>query len=196
MDKPNFSPFDKNIVLASKSPRRANLLAEAGFNYRILNINVEEDYPEDFPPDRVALYLADKKAGAVNIQLLDDHEVLLTADSIVVIQEKILNKPKDIKEAHYMLRLLSGRSHKVYTGVCLQSKTKKIMLQSETTVYFGILTDEEITFYSEKYKPFDKAGAYGIQEWIGYCKIEKIVGEYANVMGLPIYDIYKTLLDF
>jgi septum formation protein len=95
-----------------------------------------------------------------------------------------------------MLRLLSGRSHKVYTGVCLQSKTKKIMLQSETTVYFGILTDEEITFYSEKYKPFDKAGAYGIQEWIGYCKIEKIVGEYANVMGLPIYDIYKTLLDF
>ena len=196
MDKPIFSPFDKTIVLASKSPRRAQLLKDAGFTFRIHLMDVNEDFPADLQPDQVAMFLANKKAAAADVHQLEEKEVLLTADSVVIIHNKILNKPTDINEAHQMLSILSGQNHKVYTGVCLQSKTRKIILNSETTVHFGTLTEDEISYYLEKYKPFDKAGSYGIQDWIGYCKIKKIEGEYANVMGLPIFDIYQALLDF
>lgn len=196
MDNQKFSPFNKTIVLASKSPRRAQLLRDAGFIFRIQPIDVNEDFPEDMPLEEVASFLAEKKALATDTGQLLENEILLTADSVVVINQKILNKPSGAEEAKNMLLQLSCQSHKVYTGVCLQSKNKKLVFSNETTVHFGTLTEEEINFYIQQSKPFDKAGSYGIQDWIGFCKIKKIEGEYANVMGLPVYAIYEALLTF
>lgn len=196
MDNQKFSPFNKTIVLASKSPRRAQLLKDAGFIFRIQPIDVNEDFPEDMPLEEVASFLAEKKALATDTGQLMENEILLTADSVVIINEKILNKPTDAEEAKNMLLQLSNQSHKVFTGVCLQSKNKKCLFSNETTVHFGTLTEEEIDFYIQQSKPFDKAGSYGIQDWIGFCKIKKIEGEYANVMGLPVCAIYEALLTF
>lgn len=196
MDNQKFSPFNKTIVLASKSPRRAQLLKDAGFIFRIQPIDVNEDFPEDMPLEEVASFLAEKKALATDTGQLMENEILLTADSVVIINEKILNKPTDAEEAKNMLLQLSNQSHKVFTGVCLQSKNKKRLFSNETTVHFGTLTEEEIDFYIQQSKPFDKAGSYGIQDWIGFCKIKKIEGEYANVMGLPVCAIYEALLTF
>ena len=196
MDNQKFSPFNKTIVLASKSPRRAQLLKDAGFIFRIQPIDVNEDFPEDMPLEEVASFLAEKKALATDTGQLMENEILLTADSVVIINKKILNKPTDAEEAKNMLLQLSNQSHKVFTGVCLQSKKKKRLFSNETTVHFGTLTEEEIDFYIQQSKPFDKAGSYGIQDWIGFCKIKKIEGEYANVMGLPVCAIYEALLTF
>ncbi|MEY3321330.1 MAG: hypothetical protein RLZZ417_913 [Bacteroidota bacterium] len=196
MDNQKFSPFNKTIVLASKSPRRAQLLKDAGFIFRIQPIDVNEDFPEDMPLEEVASFLAEKKALATDTGQLMENEILLTADSVVIINKKILNKPTDAEEAKNMLLQLSNQSHKVFTGVCLQSKNKKRLFSNETTVHFGTLTEEEIDFYIQQSKPFDKAGSYGIQDWIGFCKIKKIEGEYANVMGLPVCAIYEALLTF
>lgn len=196
MDKPDFSPFNKTIVLASKSPRRAQLLKEAGFQFRLFPIEVNEDFPEDMPPEEVAPFLADKKSKAMDIDQLSENEILLTADSVVVVNQTILNKPADILEATNMLLKLSNQSHKVYTGVCLQSKIKKHLFVNETMVHFGNLTEEEIKYYIHQSKPFDKAGSYGIQDWIGFCRIKKIEGEFSNVMGLPVYAVYEALLTF
>lgn len=196
MDNPKFPPFNKTIVLASKSPRRAQLLKDAGFSFRIHSIDVNEDFPDEMPLEEVASYLANKKAMATDIAFLLENEILLTADSVVVINNQILNKPADEVQATKMLLQLSNQCHKVFTGVCLQSKSKKLILSNETTVHFGILTEEEINFYIQQSKPYDKAGSYGIQDWIGLCKIRKIDGEYANVMGLPVYAIYEALLTF
>lgn len=196
MDNQKFSPFNKTIVLASKSPRRAQLLKDAGFIFRIQPIDVNEDFPEDMPLEEVASFLAEKKALATDTGQLMENEILLTADSVVIINQKILNKPIDAEEAKNMLLQLSNQSHKVFTGVCLQSKNKKRLFSNETTVHFGTLTEEEIDFYIQQSKPFDKAGSYGIQDWIGFCKIKKIEGEYANVMGLPVCAIYEALLTF
>lgn len=196
MDNQKFSPFNKTIVLASKSPRRAQLLKDAGFIFRIQPIDVNEDFPEDMPLEEVASFLAEKKARATDTGQLMENEILLTADSVVIINKKILNKPTDAEEAKNMLLQLSNQSHKVFTGVCLQSKNKKRLFSNETTVHFGTLSEEEIDFYIQQSKPFDKAGSYGIQDWIGFCKIKKIEGEYANVMGLPVCAIYEALLTF
>lgn len=196
MDNQKFSPFNKTIVLASKSPRRAQLLKDAGFIFRIQPIDVNEDFPEDMPLEEVASFLAEKKARATDTGQLMENEILLTADSVVIINQKILNKPIDAEEAKNMLLQLSNQSHKVFTGVCLQSKNKKRLFSNETTVHFGTLSEEEIDFYIQQSKPFDKAGSYGIQDWIGFCKIKKIEGEYANVMGLPVCAIYEALLTF
>lgn len=196
MDNQKFSPFNKTIVLASKSPRRAQLLKDAGFIFRIQPIDVNEDFPEDMPLEEVASFLAEKKALATDTGQLMENEILLTADSVVIINKKILNKPTDAEEAKNMLLQLSNQSHKVFTGVCLQSKNKKRLFSNETTVHFGTLSEEEIDFYIQQSKPFDKAGSYGIQDWIGFCKIKKIEGEYANVMGLPVCAIYEALLTF
>ena len=198
MDNPNppFPPFSKVIVLASKSPRRAQLLRDAGFNFRIHQMDVNEDFSSDMPVAEVAAYLADKKATAADLDIMNENEILLTADSVVVINNQILNKPGSKKEAYEMLQLLSDKTHIVYTGVCLRNTDKKVVFSNQTNVTFGTLSDHEINYYIDQYNPMDKAGSYGIQEWIGFCKIRKIEGEYANVMGLPVYAIYEELLKF
>lgn len=196
MGNPLFPPFSKVIVLASKSPRRAQLLKDAGFNFRIHQMDVNEDFSSDLPVAEVAAYLADKKATAASLDILNSNEILLTADSVVVINNQILNKPGSKEEAYEMLQLLSDKTHIVYTGVCLRNKDKKVVFSNQTSVTFGTLGDHEINYYIEQFNPMDKAGSYGIQEWIGFCKVRKIEGEYANVMGLPMYAIYEELLKF
>lgn len=193
---PPFPPFSKVIVLASKSPRRAQLLRDAGFNFRIHPMDVNEDFSSDMPVAEVAAYLADKKATAADLDIMNENEILLTADSVVVINNQILNKPGSKKEAYEMLQLLSDQTHIVYTGVCLRNTHKKVVFSNQTSVTFGTLSDHEINYYIEQFNPMDKAGSYGIQEWIGFCKVRKIEGEYANVMGLPIYAVYEELLKF
>lgn len=196
MGNPLFPPFSKVIVLASKSPRRAQLLRDAGFNFRIHQMDVNEDFSSDMPVEEVAAYLADKKATAASLDILNSNEILLTADSVVVINNQILNKPGSKEEAYEMLQLLSDQTHIVYTGVCLRNTDKKVVFSNQTSVTFGTLSDHEISYYIEQFNPMDKAGSYGIQEWIGFCKVRKIEGEYANVMGLPVYAIYEALLKF
>jgi septum formation protein len=193
---PPFPPFSKVIVLASKSPRRAQLLRDAGFNFRIHQMDVNEDFSRDMPVAEVAAYLADKKATAADLGIINENEILLTADSVVVINNQILNKPGSKEEAYEMLQLLSDQTHIVYTGVCLRNMDKKVVFSNQTNVTFGTLSDHEIHYYIDQFNPMDKAGSYGIQEWIGFCKIRKIEGEYANVMGLPVYAIYEELLKF
>ena len=198
MDNPNpaFPPFSKVIVLASKSPRRAQLLRDAGFNFRIHQMDVNEDFSSDMPVAEVAAYLAEKKATAADLGIINENEILLTADSVVVINNQILNKPGSKEEAYEMLQLLSDKTHIVYTGVCLRNMDKKVVFSNQTNVTFGTLSDHEINYYIDQFNPMDKAGSYGIQEWIGFCKIRKIEGEYATVMGLPVYAIYEELLKF
>jgi septum formation protein len=193
---PPFPPFSKVIVLASKSPRRAQLLRDAGFNFRIHQMDVNEDFSRDMPVAEVAAYLADKKATAADLGIINENEILLTADSVVVINNQILNKPGSKEEAYEMLQLLSDQTHIVYTGVCLRNMDRKVVFSNQTNVKFGTLSDHEIHYYIDQFNPMDKAGSYGIQEWIGFCKIRKIEGEYANVMGLPVYAIYEELLKF
>ncbi len=183
------------IILASKSPRRSQLLQEAGFNFIVKTKETEETYPADLDVDEVAEYIAKKKAYAAK-EFIEDGTVLLAADSIVIIENKIYGKPKDAEDAYRILSELSGKMHKVITGVCLLSSTKERLFSSISKVYFDPLSEEEIRYYVDKFKPFDKAGAYAIQEWIGLCKISKIEGLYSNIMGLPVADVYKELLKF
>ena len=185
----------KKIILASKSPRRSHLLQEAGLNFVVKTKEVEETYPEDLEADKVAEYLAIKKAHASK-DFIEKDTILLAADSIVTLDDKIYGKPKDEEDAFRILSTLSGKKHKVITGVCLLSNTKQKSFSSISLVQFEPLSDEEIRFYIEKFKPYDKAGAYAIQEWIGLTKIAKIEGLYSNIMGLPVADVYKALLEF
>jgi septum formation protein len=145
--------------------------------------------------EAIALHLAEKKAQAFNGDL-QPAELLITADTIVVAGNHVLNKPGNVEEAHTMLRFLSGRMHKVYTGVCLKTLEKQVLFYDETKVFFRDLTDTEIAFYVENYKPFDKAGSYGAQEWLGYVGVERIEGSYFNVMGLPVHKLYMELSKF
>lgn len=185
----------KKLILASKSPRRSQLLKEAGIEFEIKTKEVEEDYPESLAVEEVAPYLARKKA-IESIDLIAEDEILLAADSVVIINNKIYGKPKDKADAIATLQALSGNMHLVITGVCLLSKEKEKTFSSITKVYFEELSLEEIEFYIDQFQPFDKAGAYAIQEWIGLCKIQKIEGTFANVMGLPVSLIYKELTRF
>ena len=186
--------FNK-IILASKSPRRSQLLKEAGFDFVVKTKEVEETYPSDLETDEVAEYLAIKKAHASK-EFIEKDTVLLAADSIVTLENKIYGKPKTEEDAFQILSTLSGKEHKVITGVCLLSHEKEVSFSSISIVQFEQLSEEEIRFYIEKFKPFDKAGAYAIQEWIGLTKIRKIEGLYSNIMGLPVADVYKALLEF
>ena len=185
-------PLDRPLTLASSSPRRQYLMKEAGFNFTIEKPDVDESFPPDLPVDQVAKYLAEKKAEYFRLTMQD--EVVVTADTVVILQNKILNKPADRIEAIDMLSSLSGRTHNVMTGVCILSKEKEISFDDTTQVTFVSLTQEEIKFYVDQYKPYDKAGAYGAQDWIGMVAIEKIVGSYFNVMGLPIHKVYQHLI--
>ena len=183
------------IVLGSKSPRRQKLIKELGFAFEVRTKEIEEKYPSYTPLKEVAAYLATLKASALKSSLISG-EILLTSDTVVLNNNEILGKPKNPLEAKNMLRSLSGGTHEVITGVHLQSLDKTHTFSVGTIVHFAKLTDVEIDFYINKYKPFDKAGAYGIQEWIGYIGVEKIEGCYYNVMGLPVHEVYKQLMQF
>lgn len=181
------------ILLASKSPRRKKLLEGLGISFEIIvKEGIDETIPEKFNNENAALYLAEKKAKAYT-EYICEKTLLITADTIVCLGEKILTKPKNYDDAFRILSLLSGKNHKVITGVCVKSLNKKTSFSEVTDVYFKKLSPEEIDFYIKNYKPYDKAGAYGIQEWIGYIGIKKIKGSYFNVMGLPIQKIYEIL---
>jgi septum formation protein len=179
------------IILASSSPRRQFLMKEAGFEFTIEKPEVEETWPQELPVDQVARYLAAKKAEYFRPRIHD--EIIITADTVVILFDKILNKPLDKKEACEMLTMLSGRTHTVMTGVCIVSKEKEETFDDTTEVTFQSLTKEEIDFYIDQFKPYDKAGAYGAQDWIGMVAIKKISGSYFNVMGLPIHQVYQHL---
>ena len=181
------------LILASNSPRRKEILANAGFEFKVETISVNEDYPQELDHHKVAEYLAVKK-GSFYPDIFD-HHTIITADTTVVTDSEILNKPKNEEEAHKMLRSLSGNAHQVITGVCIISPSQKVSFSEATKVFFGKIDDREIQHYISKYQPFDKAGAYGIQEWIGMIGIDRIEGSYYNVMGLPIRKIYRQLVD-
>lgn len=180
------------LILASASPRRQQLMKDAGFTFEVRLKNVEEKYPQELHLENVPEYLSKVKASAFREELKAD-EVLITADTVVCIHDRILGKPADRKEAISMLRKLSGNRHLVVTGVSVTTRTEQLSFSSRTDVFFKHLSNEEIIFYVDTYKPFDKAGAYGIQEWIGYIGIERIEGSFYNVMGLPIQKLYETL---
>lgn len=182
------------IVLASSSPRRQYLMKEAGFEFTVEKPDVDESFPKSLPVDRVAKYLAEKKAEVFRLRI--QNEVVVTADTVVILGNKILNKPLDRPEAISMLSDLSGKTHLVMTGVCILSKEKEIAFDDTTEVTFKKLTPEEIAFYVDTYKPYDKAGAYGAQDFIGMIAIEKITGSYFNVMGLPIHRVYQHLVEW
>lgn len=179
------------IILASNSPRRRELLGGLGigFEVRVLK-DIDESFPTNLPALEVAQYIAEKKAAAYTAS---DGELILTADTIVVVDEEILGKPHDAADARSMLRLLSGRTHQVVTGVCLHAADKRRSFSVVSDVEFKQLSEEEIAYYVDRYRPFDKAGAYGIQEWIGYIGVTSLRGSYFNVMGLPIQRIYEEL---
>lgn len=181
------------LLLGSKSPRRQELLKGAGIDYTLITIDSDEDFPEDMDGEKVAEYLAIKKAEAFEGDL--ENKILLTADTTVFLEGEIINKPLDEEDAIKMLSKLSGKMHTVFTGVCLRSKNKEIAFTDKTNVYFKKLTKGQIEFYVLNYKPLDKAGAYGIQDWIGYIGVEKIEGDFFNVMGLPVNRVYDELLE-
>lgn len=180
------------LILASASPRRQQLMKDAGFTFEVRLKNVEEKYPQELHLENVPEYLSKVKASAFREELKAD-EVLITADTVVCIHDRILGKPADRKEAISMLQELSGNRHLVVTGVSVTTRMEQLSFSSRTDVFFKHLSNEEIEFYVDTYKPFDKAGAYGIQEWIGYIGIERIEGSFYNVMGLPIQRLYETL---
>ena len=184
---------NKRIILASNSPRRKQLLAEAGFEFIVkTKPNVDESYPSDMQVEKVPEFLAIKKAEA-SASFLESCDLIVTADTVVIQDDKIFGKPKDREDAFQILKTLSERKHIVITGVCLLTKTEQKSFSSTAEVHFATLSDEEIAFYIDEYKPYDKAGAYAIQEWLGHCKIEKIIGTYTNIMGLPMYEVYKSI---
>lgn len=181
-----------NIILGSASPRRKKLLAELEIEFIIKTTDKAEDYPKNLEVNEISKFLAKQKAKIIAIDLEKDY-LLITADTIVTQHGEVIHKPKNKQDAVKILRKLSGNSHKVITGVCITSSEKQIVFSSITDVFFTNLSDDEISFYIEKCKPFDKAGSYGIQEWIGFVGIEKIIGSYNNVVGLPTVELYQKL---
>ena len=185
-----------NIVLASKSPRRQELMKGIGLDFSVLTKDVDETYPLHLSVFDVAPYLSVKKAKAFEEAELPDNYMVITADTVVVVEGKILGKPKDENEAREMLVTISGKKHSVITGVTVLTKDKVKTFSVASKVMFEKLDNEEIDFYVSNYKPFDKAGSYGIQEWIGYIGVACVEGSYFNVMGLPTQKLYKVLKTF
>ena len=182
-----------NIILASGSPRRQAFFKELNIDFKIQVLPVEENFPENLSKAEITDYLAKLKASA--FKNLSDSDILITSDTIVWKDEKALNKPENASDAKRMLQALSGQMHEVITSVCFTSKNFQLTVNDTTKVWFRPLSEAEIEYYITNYKPFDKAGSYGIQEWIGYIGIEKIEGCYFNVMGLPTRLVYKTLTE-
>ena len=183
---------DKNIILASQSPRRHQLLKGLDIEFEIRVKPIDEVYPSDYPQKQVPEYLAKLKAKAFDGDL-QPNDILITSDTVVILHDQILEKPDSADDAKRMLRSLSGQTHEVVTAVCISSEKKQHAFSDVTTVTFTDLSDAEIDYYVEKYQPFDKAGAYGVQEWIGYIAIDKLEGSYFTVMGFPLHKVYRTL---
>lgn len=183
------------LILGSKSPRRQELLAGLGFDFEVRTKDTQEDFPNSLAAKEVPAYLAEVKALAL-INELSKGEVLITSDTIVLLEDEILGKPISPEDAKQMLQKLSGKLHEVITGVHLRSLEKHVSFSVSTKVFFKPLTAGIINFYVENYKPFDKAGAYGIQEWIGFVGIERIEGSYFNVVGLPVAELWDELNKF
>ena len=182
------------IILSSNSPRRKELLAGLGVDFEVrLLKDVDERYPDDIPLNEVPLYIAIEKASAYTVA---KDELVVTADTVVIVDNEILGKPKDRTEAYGMLRKISGKTHQVVTGVCLTTIDDQRSFTVTTDVEFKELSDNEIYYYIDKYRPFDKAGAYGIQEWIGYVGVLSLKGSYYNVMGLPVQRIYEEFTSY
>jgi len=195
----NFNDFISGklkIILASQSLRRRQLMEEIGLTFELRIKDVDESYPEELQCEDVVRYIAEKKSAAFNDDELPEGAILVTADTIVWLDGKSLLKPTDENDAIEMLGKLSGRKHRVATGVCLRSRTKKKTFHVLTDVFFKPLSPEERQYYVKKYKPYDKSGSYGIQEWVGLIGIERIEGSYTNVMGLPMKELYEELLAF
>lgn len=187
-------PIQRSLILASSSPRRQFLLKEAGFTFVVDSPNIDESFPSSMPSEKVPSYLAEKKAKALLPKITN--EIVLASDTVVILGNKILNKPVDRNEAVEMLTILSGQTHLVVTAVCLLSREKVVSFDDRTEVTFANLSQSEIEFYIDHYKPFDKAGAYGAQDWLGMIGVEKINGSYFTVMGLPIHKVYRQLMKF
>ncbi len=184
------------VILASNSPRRKELLAglDVDFSVRVIP-DIDESYPSDLPTQQIAEYISKKKAHAYQQQMAPD-ELVITADTVVILGLQVMGKPKNANEACDMLRQLSGQTHQVITGVTLTTIERTMSFSVETDVTFKTLSDDEISYYVEKYRPFDKAGAYGIQEWIGHIGVTALKGSFYNVMGLPVQRIYEALKTF
>lgn len=185
----------RKIILASSSPRRRQLLEESGIWFESVSLDFDESFPEDLHPAMVAAHIATEKCRMAKGLIREDH-ILLTADSVVVLGGKIFNKPQNEKDAYRMLATLSGKTHRVFTGVCLKDSELEISFTGHSSVSFREFTDAEIRWYIERYQPFDKAGSYAVQEWIGLCKISNIEGTFANIMGLPTDLVYEGLKHF
>lgn len=186
------NPLSCRLVLASKSPRRSQLLEQAGFQFILRSQDVAEDYDDSTPTLEISEMLAVRKAHAAK-HYLSEGDVILAADSLVIHENEVFEKPTDAEDARRMLHRLSDSVHTVTTGVCLLSKKDEKRFTGMALVYCSPVTDAEIDFYLEKYKPYDKAGAYGIQEWFGLCKIHRIEGTYPSIMGLPTDLVYFHL---
>ncbi len=186
-----------HVILASGSPRRREILKILDFDFEVKTKETEEIYPKELPAEKVSEYLAELKAKAFENEVTNDEKlIVITSDTTLVIDGRIIGKPKDRQGAIEMLQTLSGKKHTVYSGVCIKSKRKTVTFTASTDVWFKELSDEEIIFYVDKYKPFDKAGAYAVQEWIGAAAISRIEGSYYNVMGLPSKMLYTELEKF
>lgn len=186
---------DYNVVLVSQSPRRRELLKGLEIDFECTSVECDERYPEWLQGAQIPTYIAEQKADAFLPQMREN-TLAITADTVVIVNDMVLGKPKDKSEANKMLQIISNNSHKVITGVCIFTKSKRRTFHALSEVTFTALSSEEIEYYISKYKPFDKAGSYGIQEWIGFIGMEKIVGSFYNVMGLPIQRLYKELNAF
>lgn len=182
------------VILASGSPRRRELMAGLGVNYEVRILpDVDESYPDTLQGEEIPLYIAKEKADAY-IPMMQPDELIITADTIVWLDGKVLGKPRDREDALQMLRTMSGRTHKVFTGVCITTTDWQRSFTAQTEVRFATLSEDEIIYYVDNFKPMDKAGAYGVQEWIGFIGVENISGSYYNIMGLPVQKLYRELL--
>lgn len=182
------------VILASGSPRRRELMVGLGVNYEVRILpDVDESYPDTLQGEEIPLYIAKEKADAY-IPMMQPDELIITADTIVWLDGEVLGKPRDREDALQMLRTMSGRTHKVFTGVCITTTDWQRSFTAQTEVRFATLSEDEIIYYVDNFKPMDKAGAYGVQEWIGFIGVENISGSYYNIMGLPVQKLYRELL--
>lgn len=182
---------NKKILLASKSPRRRELLASLGIDFEIVTIKSDEIYPSELKREKITEYIAVEKSDVYG--KLNPDEILITADTIVWFNDRKIGKPKDKNDSFEMLSELSGNTHEVFTSVCVRTDSKKICFSETTEVDFDFASDEEILYYIENFNPLDKAGSYGIQDWFGFTKVLGIRGDYYNVMGLPVRKLYQVL---
>ena len=180
------------ILLASASPRRSQILKEAGFDFEILKIDVDESFPDSMPVPEIPVYLAKKKMEEAK-KYLNAENLIITADTVVILGDEIINKPLDADDAFQMLEKLAGKTHTVISGVCISTIKEDFIFEDRTDVVFEEMSGEEIKFYIDNFKPFDKAGSYAIQEWIGLNKIARIEGNYFNVVGFPMSLVYPIL---